>query len=469
MDVLGVKALKGLRKGKDAARGARVMVVGTGVTGLACAMALPKFGAETIVTDLKGGELSSADREAIARIEEAGAKYLPLSEAEGVAADALVLSPGIPTDDERLIELKTRAGAWMSEIELAYMLCEGRILAVTGTNGKTTTATLAGRILSDCFDDTRVAGNIGDAFIEAAAGSGPETVFVIEVSSYQLEGCFSFRPDVAIELNVQPDHLKRHGTMSAYAAVKARLLTRMTESGTAVLNADDMLVAAMAKGTRAGILNYSVERELERGAFLRSGLMVLRMGGEEEIIGDAGEMKIRGPHNEGNAIAAAVAARAMGAPAENIRKALKDFEGLKHRIETVGFARGVECVNDSKATNPDSTRAALKMFAGRAVTLIMCGDDKGFDYGGLYADIEAAGAKVIVMGAGLARVADELEARGATDVARAADMASAARIGLEMTPEGGALLLSPGSSSFDMYKNYEERGEDFRNEIRLAQ
>ena len=172
MDVLGVEALKGLRKGKDAARGARVMVVGTGVTGLACARALPKFGAETIVTDLKGG-LSPADREIIARIEDAGAKYLPLSEAEGVAADALVLSPGIPTDDERLIELKTRAGAWMSEIELAYMLCEGRILAVTGTNGKTTTATLAGRILSDCFDDTRVAGNIGDAFIEAAAGSGP--------------------------------------------------------------------------------------------------------------------------------------------------------------------------------------------------------------------------------------------------------------------------------------------------------
>jgi UDP-N-acetylmuramoylalanine--D-glutamate ligase len=468
MDVLEVKAFKSLRKGKDAARGARVMVAGLGVTGLACARALPKFGAETIVTDLKD-EPSAADKMAIAKIEEAGARFLPLSEAAGIDADALILSPGIPTDDERLIPLKTRAGAWMSEIELAYLLCEGRILAVTGTNGKTTTATLAGRILSGCFEDTRVAGNIGDAFIEAAVGSGPKTVFVIEASSYQLEGCFNFRPDAAIELNVQPDHLKRHGTMAAYAAAKARLLTRMTESGTAVLNADDMLVAAMAQGTRAGIINYSVERELERGAFLRGGEMILRQGGEEEIIGDAREMKIRGPHNEGNALAAAAATRAMGAPVEKIREALKSFEGLKHRIETVGFVRGVECVNDSKATNPDSTRAALKMFAGRAVTLIMCGDDKGFDYNGLYDDIEAAGAKVIVMGDGLARVAGELGARGAAVAVRVDDMASAVRTGLEMTPEGGALLLSPGSSSFDRYKNYEERGEDFRNEVRIAE
>ncbi|MFA6451796.1 MAG: UDP-N-acetylmuramoyl-L-alanine--D-glutamate ligase [bacterium] len=444
-------------------KGARVLVVGLGVTGQACARALPKYGAEAVVTDVRT-DISRLEG-AIAAVEAAGARFAPYEAALGETPDILVLSPGLAPGDARVSPLRNNAGEWMSEIELAYRISKGKILAVTGTNAKTTVTTLAGLMAAAEFNDTRVAGNIGDAFIDSAAGSGDETVFIVEVSSYQLEGCSSFRPDVAIELNVQADHLKRHHDMEEYAAVKARMLANMGPGDSAVLNADDARVAAMKNNTKARIVMFSADKELSEGACVSCGKLVLRRGGEETALASVESLKMRGRHNVGNALAAAAGAYMIGVPVEKIYETAAGFKGLPHRIETVGWVNGIECVNDSKATNPDSTIVALETFKGREVTLIIGGDDKGFDLSPVYEAAKAASAKVIVMGPGLARAAEEIKRYEGIESLRAANMKEAVRIGLETTAEGGVLLLSPASSSFDLYRNYEERGSDFRDEI----
>jgi UDP-N-acetylmuramoylalanine--D-glutamate ligase len=447
--------------------GARVLAIGAGVTGRACAASLPKLGAELTVTDLRD-DLSEVAG-GIEFVESRGARFLPPESAALERPDILLISPGLSPSDPRVLPFRDKAARWMSEIELAYLISRGSIVAVTGSNGKTTVTTLVGEMLATTFGDTRVAGNIGDALIESVVGSTDETVFAVEVSSYQLEGCAGFKPDVGVILNVQPDHLARHPTMEIYAAVKARLLSRMNGRDVAILNADDERVRRMADGTGARVFFYSVERPADEGAFLKGGRLVFRKGGEEIGLCGAGELGLRGRHNIGNALAAAAAAIEMGVPKKNIIDVLAGFKGLEHRIETCGVVRGVECVNDSKATNPDSTIAALETYAGRDVTLILGGDDKGFDYRLLYERIARAGARVIVMGPGLARAAGEMEKLAGIECRLAANMAAAVKIGIEITPEGGALLLSPGSSSFDLYKNFEERGRDFKNEVGRAE
>lgn len=443
------------------------MVVGLGVTGRACSRALPEFGAEAVVTDVRE-DLTGMEK-AIAEIESNGARFVPIGEAASVSADMLVLSPGLAPDDPRVLPIRDRYPEWMSEIELGFRLSCGRILAITGSNGKTTVTTLAGRILAEHFPDTRVAGNIGDTFIEAAIGSGCETVFALEVSSYQLEGCSTFRPDVGIVLNVQADHLTRHPSMDVYAAAKARMIAKMGPADTAVLNMDDDYVRGMKDCTAAEVLYYSVEKELGDGAFTAvDGRLVLRRKGEESVFGRADGLQLRGRHNVGNVLAAAAGVAVLGVPPEIIRDAASSFKGLEHRIETVGIVRGVECVNDSKGTNPDAAIAALGSFRGRDVTLLLGGDDKGFDYEALYEAVEEAGARVIVIGTGVGRIAEEIVRGRRVDCRRVENMREAVLLGLDITKPGGVLLLSPASSSFDMYKNFEERGRDFKNEIERA-
>ncbi len=453
--------------GRQDIRGARILVVGLGVTGRACSRALPEFGAEVVVTDVR--EDLTGMGNVIAEIESNGARFVPLRDAASAGADMLVLSPGLAPDDPRVLPIRDSYPEWMSEIELGFRLSNGRILAITGSNGKTTVTTLAGRILAEWFSDTRVAGNIGDTFIEAVVGSGSETVFALEVSSYQLEGCSTFRPDVGIVLNVQADHLTRHRSMEFYAAAKARMLVNMGPADTAVLNMDDEYVREMKGVTRADVIFYSVDKDLDEGAFFNGeGRLVMRRRGLETGFGHSDGLRLRGRHNIGNVLAASAGTAILGAPPEIIRNAVSVFKGLEHRIETVGQARGVECVNDSKGTNPDAALAALGSFAGRDVTLLMGGDDKGFDYSALYDAVETAGARVIVIGTGVTRIAEEIVRGRNVDCRRAGSMREAVLMGLEITKPGGVLLLSPASSSFDMYKNYEERGRDFKNEVERA-
>ena len=442
--------------------GRRILVVGLGITGKACAAALPELGAQVVVTDVRGDlEPLGGD---IRQVEERGARFAGPEEAAEVGADVVVVSPGLSMKDARLAGMP-RDAEWMSEIELGYRLSRGRILAVTGTNGKSTVATLAGKVLEKRFGDVRVSGNIGSAFIEEAVRSGDETVHVIEISSYQLEGCSRFRPDVGIVLNVQPDHRERHPTLVEYAAAKARLLQAMGPEEHAVLYREDGLVRDMAAGTKARVAWFSDKENIEEGACAGAGKLKIAWAGRDVEICAVEEMKLKGAHNVGNVLAVSMGTYLLGAQPEDIRAAAVEFGGLEHRIQTEGFVGGVECVNDSKGTNVDSVLAALETFEGREVTLILCGDDKKFDYRPLYAEIERRGVRVLVMGEGLKRVAEEMAARGRIEMRRAGTMKEAVELGCEMTPAGGVLLLSPSSSSFDMYKNFMERGRDFRNEV----
>lgn len=448
-------------------RGATVLVVGLNVTGQSCARALPKFGANVIVTDVREN-LDGLDG-AISAVNEAGAGFLPLKEAALLRPEILVISPGLSPEDSRVLPLRNNAGEWMSDPELAFRLSRGRVVGVTGTNGKTTVTTLAGRMVAAEFADTRVCGNIGIAYIDAVEGSTDETVFVVELSSYQLEGCSQLKPDAAIVLNVQPDHATRHATLEIYADVKARILSAMDESGFAVLNGDDMRVADMAEKTAAKPVMFSVEEELFEGAYLDGDDLVMKTGGVAVALGRASALQIPGVHNVSNVLAAGSAAYLMGVPAEKISAAAAAFEGIEHRIEFAGDVKGIQCVNDSKATNPDSTLAALETFRGRAITVILGGDDKNMDYEPVYEKLEALSAKAIVMGPGLKRVAKEIKEYGGIECEVAADMDEAVRKGIEMTAGGGVLLLSPGSSSFDLYKNFEERGRHFKDAVKRSQ
>lgn len=445
--------------------GLKILVVGLGVTGRACADVLPGLGAILTVTDAR--EDLSGLEDLIAYVKSRGAKFAERKSAEKMDCDILVLSPGLAPSDERLSTLVSTAGGWISEVELGYLISRGRIFSVTGTNGKSTVVSLAGEVLSKKFSDVRVSGNIGDAFITAASGSTDETVHVVELSSYQLEGCRIFRPDIGVVLNVREDHKTRHPSLKEYADAKARMLRSMESEDLAVLYRDDELVMAMAKNTRAEVSCFSTERELEEGAFIKGDSLVVRSCGKDQVLCRMEEMPLRGTHNAQNVLAVTLGAMRMGVKLENIRESVFDYRGLRHRIETAAFVRGVECINDSKATNVDSALAALNTFKGREVTIILGGDDKGFEYSSLYKEIKKSGAKVIVMGPGLKRIAKEIhEFDVEIEVHRAANMKEAVEQGLEFTPSGGVLLLSPSSSSFDLYRNFEERGQDFENETK---
>ncbi|HOO57027.1 MAG TPA: UDP-N-acetylmuramoyl-L-alanine--D-glutamate ligase [bacterium] len=443
--------------------GKRFIVVGLGVTGRACAKFLSGGGADVSVTDVREDLSGVAD--AIEEIRANGAGFITPDAVCNERFDALVLSPGLAPDDPRVEPLIAAAGEWMSEIELAYRLSTGKILAITGSNGKTTVTTLLGDILKAGFDDVRVVGNIGNTFIESIAGSDEKTMFVAEISSYQLEGCFEFKPDVAIVLNVQPDHLLRHGTMENYADVKSRILMNMDSNGAAVLNADDMYVKEMGSRTRAKVLMVGTEGKRSPGGWVEGDRLMISVQGKDMQVGRTGEMNLKGGHNLFNALSASIAAYLAGVPVEKISGVISGFTGLEHRIESIGEVNEVECVDDSKATNPDASIAALKTYGGRDITILLGGDDKGFDYGLLYEEIGKAGARVIVFGPGLMRVAEEIERENMVECKRAAGMKEAVALGLEITPAGGVLLLSPGSSSFDSYRNFEERGKDFKSEV----
>ncbi len=442
---------------------AEVLIVGLGMTGKSCAKVLSPMCRKVWITDARE-DLSSL----VAAIEEAegsGARFIPIAETANLRPNLVVVSPGLAPVDERLLTVRRAGGEWVSEIEIASRIARGRIVAVTGTNGKTSSVTMAGNILKRCCDDVRVSGNIGHPFIEAATGSTKDTLHIVEVSSYQLELCRTFSPQVGVVLNVQPDHLARHRTIEEYARAKARMLGKMKPESTAVLNRDDRLVEAMANITSARIAEFSVRFEVVSGTFLSGGSLVAVWDGIRHTICREEDVALKGSHNIANVLAVSAASIAAGAGPEDIRSEVVSFAGLPHRLESLGEIGGVDIVNDSKATNIEAVLAAMETFDSRHVTLILNGDDKGFDYTPLKEAIVRSGTKVVVLGPGLRRVADEFKKTEGIELKRTETMLETIETGLEMTVPGGVLLLSPSSSSFDLYENYEERGTVFRNEI----
>lgn len=441
----------------------RVLVVGLARSGVAAAKLLLRLGAQVTANDSKTAEqLGEAAAELAA---------LPLSLRLGEAAgellegqDMVVISPGIPYAAAFVERALKRGIEVIGEVELAARACVCPLIAITGTNGKTTTTTLTGEILKSAGLETYVVGNIGYPFSSVADQAGPEGCVVCEISSFQCESMRAYHPHIGAVLNISEDHLNRHGDMRTYVAMKRRIFQNQTEDDFAVLNLDDPVCREMAKGLRAHTAYFSRTQEPPFGAFVREGEIILRLDGPEMRILPCEEMCIPGPHNLENALAATVMAGLMGVPPDVIAKTLRSFQGVEHRIEFVREFEGVRYIDDTKGTNVDATQMAIR--AMRAPTLlILGGSDKNVDFTPLAKAIQESGRieGVVLIGETANKIEAALNAVGYKSyVHEGYSMERAVARCRSMAKPGNNVLLSPACASFDMFSNCEQRGDVFK-------
>ena len=451
--------------------GKRVLVVGLGKSGVASALFLKKHGARVTVSDTKSGDEL---RNEIPGLLDHGITVETGGHGERTFQnqDLIVVSPGVPVDAPRLAQARALGGSVIGEVELAAQFLPGPIVAITGSNGKTTTTTLAGEIMTAGGFPTLVGGNIGTPAISFAERATRETVIVLEVSSFQLETIETFRPKVAVVLNVTPDHLDRHRTFEVYADAKARIFENQQGSDFAVLNADDATCIAMAARTKAQVFWFSRQKEVERGAWVRDGNVVFRDASREsktpqkEIL-QVSEIPLKGAHNLENVLAAVCAGALMGCAHEKIRQAVQEFKAVEHRLEFVATVGGVDYYNDSKATNVDATIKALESFPAN-IHLILGGKDKGSDYTVLNNLLRQRVKRVYTIGAAAAKIESQIVSSktGGPEVLHAETLENAIRKAHAAAVAGDVVLLAPACASFDQFKNYEHRGQVFKEIVR---
>jgi UDP-N-acetylmuramoylalanine--D-glutamate ligase len=441
-------------------RGKNVLIVGFERTGEALARFLVDRGARVRVTDKKPAEaLGTKIGEFAARgvVFETGGHRME----SFLGADLIVPSPGVPPIAE-VRAARDKGVPVLSEIELAYLFLRGRIIGLTGSNGKSTTATLVHRILADAGLRARLAGNIGTPLISFVDRSRDDDLYVTEISSFQLEYTERFTPAVAALLNVSENHIDWHGTFESYFAAKKKLLTRMGPEGRAVLNRDDARVWKLREETEARVYGFSRRRRPARGAYVEDGWVVVRDGAPERVL-PAARIPLPGAHNLENVLAAALIGRLLGVTPASMRRTIRAFHGLEHRLEDVQTVRGVRFVNDSKATTVDATLKALASF-DRPVVLILGGRGKGGDYGPLRPAVRRQARSVVLVGEAADKIAQALG--GAVPVDRAADYREVVRTAFARARRGDVVLLAPAATSWDMFKNFEERGRTFKREVR---
>jgi UDP-N-acetylmuramoylalanine--D-glutamate ligase len=353
--------------------------------------------------------------------------------------------------------------AVIGEIELAAQFLPGPIVAITGSNGKTTTTTLTGEIMTAAGFPALVGGNIGTPAISLAEHAKPETVIVLEISSFQLETIQTFRPKVAVVLNVTPDHLDRHRTFEIYTDAKARIFENQQGSDFAVLNADDPTAATMGSRTRAQVFWFSRQKEVQQGAWVRDGKIVFRDSAmQQREIMQVSEIPLKGAHNLENVLAAVCAGVLMNCASEKIRQAVRDFKAVEHRLEYVATIRGVDYYNDSKATNVDATIKALESFPAN-IHLILGGKDKGSDYTVLNDLLRQRVKRVYTIGAAAAKIESQIKG---PEVVHAETLENAVRKANAVAVQGDVVLLAPACASFDQFKSYEQRGKVFKEIVR---
>jgi UDP-N-acetylmuramoylalanine--D-glutamate ligase len=441
-----------------------VVVVGLARSGIAAASFLARRGAGVVAVDRKRED--ELPEEALA-LREAGVRLElgPHRRETFEGASLVVVSPGVPWELAEL-EAARRAGVpVIAEIELAFRHLKGRVAAVTGTKGKSTTTAALGAMLREAGFDARVGGNIGAPLVGLVEGSTDATVFAVEVSSFQLEGTSRFRAHVAVWLNLSPDHLDRHPTLESYVAAKARVFENQDASDWAVVNADDPVVLAEARRARSRQLLFRVTGEplaSGDGAYFERGTARLRREGREEVLFARADVALPGAHLHGDLLVAAAAARLLGAPAEAIARAVRAFRGVEHVLEHVATIGGVAFYNDSKATNVEAARRSLEAFDA-PVVVILGGRYKGGDFAELLPALRAHGRAVVAIGEAAERVESALGA--ALPVARAASMADAVAQARASARAGDVVLLAPACSSFDMFRDYAERGRAFKAEV----
>ena len=444
----------------------RVLVVGLGKSGVASALFMKKRGAKVTVSDTKSGDEL---RNEIPVLLDNGITVETGGHGDRTfrGQDLIVVSPGVPVDAPALVQARSLGEPVIGEVELAAQFLPGPLVAITGSNGKTTTTTLAGEIMAAAGFRTLVGGNIGTPAISFAERATPETVIVLEISSFQLETIQTFRPKVAVVLNVTPDHLDRHRTFEIYVDAKSRIFENQQPSDFAVLNADDPTCASLASRTRAQVFWFSRHKEVAQGAWVRDGNVVFRDSqGQTEIL-QVSDIPLKGAHNLENVLAAVCAGVLMGCTPEKIREAVRNFKAVEHRLEFVATVNGVDYYNDSKATNVDATIKALESFPAH-IHLILGGKDKGSDYTVLNDLLRQRVKRVYTIGAAAAKVESQIVSSksGGPEVVHAETLENAIRKAHAVAKPGDIVLLAPACASFDQFKSYEHRGRTFKEIVR---
>jgi UDP-N-acetylmuramoylalanine--D-glutamate ligase len=438
----------------------RVLVVGLGKSGLSAAMFLHKQGARVTVSDTRSAVSLAKEIPALLdagiMVESGGHGLLTFRR-----QDLIVVSPGVPMDTPEVKQVIGYGMPVIGELELATRFLQGKTIAITGSNGKTTTTTLIGKILTDAGLPTQVGGNIGLPVIDLVESSTPEANNVLEVSSFQLETIAEFHPWIAAVLNITPDHLDRHGSFEAYATAKTRITERQEAGDFLVLNAEDKPTQMVASKTRAQIYWFSLRRPIKQGAFVHGESIVFipSEGAKAEPILPVKEIPLKGSHNVENVLAAVTVARLAGVPAETIRASVASFKAVEHRLEFVRVLNGVEYFNDSKATNVDATMKAVGAFPG-GIHLIMGGKDKDSDYTLLSPLLKERVKAVYTIGSAAEKIERELQ--GVVKMVGAGTINVAVREAQKAAVPGDVVLLAPACSSFDQFENYEHRGRTFR-------
>ena len=445
---------------RKALAGRSVTVVGLARSGVAACRLLASLGAEVTGTDARPAEALGPETRALAtdgvRLALGGHPPEAFRDAELV-----VVSPGVPTDHAALAACRARYVPVIGEVELAFRVMTADVIAVTGTNGKTTTTTLAGALVEGSRQPVLVGGNIGRPLSAEALAVPPDGLVVAEVSSFQLETVDTFRPRVAALLNLTPDHLDRHPSLEVYAEAKARIFRGQAAEDWAVINADDPGAAALARRVRGRVLWFSRTRPVGEGAYIKDAWVTLRLDGADTPVCPLSEIFLRGDHNVENVLAATVCAAWAGVAPQRLRAGIRAFRGVAHRLEWVRELGSVVFYNDSKGTNVDATRKALAAFH-EPIVLIAGGRDKGQDFAPLAAAAGRARA-VVLIGEGRATIGPAL--RGVTAVHEAESMREAVWRARALARPGDVVLLSPACASFDMFRDYEHRGEVFKAEV----
>jgi len=440
----------------------RVLVVGLGKSGVAAAFFLADRGAKVAVSDAK----SEAQLE----------KQIPALLDRGISLetgthnertfrdqDLIVVSPGVPSDQPQLQHARALGIPVIGEVELAFRFLQGKVIAITGSNGKTTTTTLAGEILSKSGKKTLVGGNIGTPVISLVGQSSPEHLLVLEISSFQLETIQQFRPWIAAILNITPDHLDRHHTFQAYVDAKARIFENQQAADFVLLNLDDPASAALKDKVKGGLYWFSRRQPVENGTYVSKGEIVFRNASRETPVLPISEIQLKGAHNLENVLAAVCVGMLAECEPQQVRKTVAEFGGVEHRLEPAGTVRGVAYYNDSKATNVDATIKALEAFPGN-IHIILGGKDKDSDYILLVTLLRERTKGAYLIGAAAEKIASQIQ--GATRIVHSGTLDRAVRQASDAAVTGDIVLLAPACVSFDQFENYEQRGRVFKELVR---
>ncbi|NLK21415.1 MAG: UDP-N-acetylmuramoyl-L-alanine--D-glutamate ligase [Epulopiscium sp.] len=445
----------------------KILIIGMARSGINSAKLCRRLGARVKIQDMKTkDQLITTLEGEIKVLEQMGIEMILGEDPTEIihCQDLIILSPGVPTDLKFIKEAeKLNIPIW-SEVELAYSLCPAPIIAITGTNGKTTTTTLVGEIMKRYNSHAFIVGNIGTPFTEQVGNIKRESYVVAEISSFQLETIHRFKPKISAVLNITPDHLNRHKTFENYIATKERIFENQDQSDFCILNEDDEICKKMKSKSKAMVVSFSRKKELNTGVFLKDNKIWLKLFGEDTAICDIDEMRIFGNHNIENTLAAVAIASCIGVPVKMIKEVLTKFKGVEHRIEYVDKIDGVEYYNDSKATNVDAAITGIRSMKVPTV-LIGGGMDKGADFSQWIDEFGDKVKTLIVLGETSDKIIRTANEKGFYSIKRVSSIGEAVVLAKNLAVEGDNVLLSPACASWDMFESYEERGNLFKQAV----